>query len=159
VSSVELAKPNPLSQDRIPALQLCEGGYLPLQGMHFWGRGSYCRSKREHSNLVTLLQFCYQAGVPVDGEIVLRAHRPPFGWYPDPDGPSQQRWWDGLEWADPGVPQAPFLTRLKSELRGGGRTYPRDARVTLVVLMLIVLFLVLCSLVFYLVTGSLPEFQ
>ncbi len=33
---------------------------------------------------------------------------PPPGWYPDPVGPSTQRWWDGSRWTEhTGVPPAP----------------------------------------------------
>jgi ketosteroid isomerase-like protein len=34
----------------------------------------------------------------------------PAGWYPDPDRPGQQRWWDGAQWSRPSEPpQAPAL--------------------------------------------------
>lgn len=34
---------------------------------------------------------------------------PPPGWYPDPAGPAQQRYWDGARWSDPppSLPQIP----------------------------------------------------
>ncbi|MFE6967106.1 DUF4352 domain-containing protein [Agromyces sp. NPDC057679] len=34
----------------------------------------------------------------------------PAGWYPDPENPSQQRWWDGQQWGQPAVAQAPVVT-------------------------------------------------
>jgi uncharacterized membrane protein YhaH (DUF805 family) len=30
------------------------------------------------------------------------------GWYPDPENPGAQRWWDGTAWAPPAQPSAPY---------------------------------------------------
>jgi hypothetical protein len=30
----------------------------------------------------------------------------PAGWYPDPDDPAQQRWWDGVQWTENRAPAA-----------------------------------------------------
>src|ERR1700759_4431529 len=35
------------------------------------------------------------------------AQAPP-GWYPDPENPSAQRYWDGQTWAAPAVPPPPL---------------------------------------------------
>lgn len=32
---------------------------------------------------------------------------PPAGWYPDPDVPGQQRYWDGVRWSEHTAPVAP----------------------------------------------------
>lgn len=32
---------------------------------------------------------------------------PRAGWYPDPQNPAQQRWWDGTQWTNHIVPQPP----------------------------------------------------
>jgi len=37
-------------------------------------------------------------------------NNPPAGWYPDPQNPMQQRYWDGVVWADhtrPAIPSSP----------------------------------------------------
>ena len=57
------------------------------------------------------------AGRPPMGSVPLEpipvATGPPAAWYPDPEGSTQQRWWDGKGWsghykpADPEAPTAP----------------------------------------------------
>lgn len=49
---------------------------------------------------------------------------PPAGWYPDPSGAPQLRWWDGQRWAshvapDPAVEQRRFCDEAVTRLRSG----------------------------------------
>jgi uncharacterized Tic20 family protein len=45
----------------------------------------------------------------------IRGMTTPPGWYPDPNAPGTQRWWDGAEWthhtAVPQAPSSPVATR------------------------------------------------
>ena len=37
------------------------------------------------------------------------ADAPPPGWYPDPEGGSRLRWWDGTDWSDRYRPRPPEI--------------------------------------------------
>jgi len=38
----------------------------------------------------------------------------PAGWYPDPDSPGQQRYWDGSEWTDKTMDNTPVSTTRRT---------------------------------------------
>jgi hypothetical protein len=41
---------------------------------------------------------------------------PPAGWYPDPEGGSRLRWWEGTDWADRWrAPPTPGVVEIKTE--------------------------------------------
>ncbi|MFC8681923.1 DUF2510 domain-containing protein [Microbacterium ureisolvens] len=57
---------------------------------------------------------------------------PPAGWYPDPHGVAEQRWWDGQSWTEhvhpapqPTMPAEPTAT-VAPLLEGDGATAPRE---------------------------------
>jgi hypothetical protein len=50
------------------------------------------------------------------------ADAPPPGWYPDPEGTSRLRWWEGTDWADVYRPR-PTRTELEAKALG---TYGGD---------------------------------
>ncbi len=57
------------------------------------------------------------------------ADLPPMGWYPDPAGSSQERYWDGAQWTQnlrPSEPQ-PGLTQ-QQDWRSNGAQYPLGAQ-------------------------------
>lgn len=39
--------------------------------------------------------------------LMTQTPNPPAGWYPNPDGSGNQRYWDGVTWTDASVPPAP----------------------------------------------------
>ena len=39
----------------------------------------------------------------------MQSELPPAGWYPDPQQPERQRWWDGTEWTDTLLQAAPDI--------------------------------------------------
>ena len=64
----------------------------------------------------------------------------PPGWYPDPAGGSNQRYWDGKEWgpAAPGGPPAAYPAPAKKRGRGRGCLYMVLGAILLVVIIVIV---------------------
>src|SRR5690242_19350464 len=48
---------------------------------------------------------------------------PPAGWYEDPDGTGQQRYWDGSKWTDQLAPPPP---QPEQQLVGGRLKDPRN---------------------------------
>lgn len=70
----------------------------------------------------------------------------PAGWYPDPENPGQQRYWDGSAWAAPGAPPtAPPVAPINAPQPSG--TAPTTSTNAVIGLVLAILSWLVCPII------------